>query len=349
MSMNVGAIMRALLGDGQPADSRALELKVGQIVRGVLLEMLDEGEAVIQINGVHVRARLDTELPVGKGTLLQVQQPAAGGEIVLKALADPAELPPDETMKDVVKSFGLPEQKWSFELLRGLKRDGYPIDKMTAAWFRQAAETLPAGADPQEWMNAAGVAFRRGLEPTETTIASLRQTLYGPPVGERLDQLQAQLTAYLERPGDSSEQTKALAARALQLLAQGNALLAQGGEQLSAPPRSAVPAAGPQPAPQSAGEGLKPADARMAAGRDESAAAGEESRAPRPKRRRFGRGRTAKPRLRRSRRRCRRNRRRKRRRRRRPRRTRRANAPPPREPGKRRLRPAPLPGRTPPP
>ncbi|RUS46389.1 hypothetical protein [Cohnella sp. AR92] len=235
MSMNIGNLMRAMLGDSQPTDVKALELRIGQIVRGVLLELLEDNEALIQVNGVQVRAKLDTELPVGRGTLMQVAQESTSGMIVLKALADPTAAPTDEALKDVAKSFGLPDQKWSFELMKGLKRDGYPIDKETANWFKQAVSAKPPGEDAQNWMNAAGVAFRRGLEPTESTIASLKAALYGAPLGEQLDNLEKQLASFLQRGQDAGASPKAMeAAQQVQkLLAQGQQLLSEGAQQLA--------------------------------------------------------------------------------------------------------------------
>lgn len=249
MSMNVGAIMKALMGVAQPSDPRALELRIGQIVRGVLLQVTDGGEALLQINGVQVRAQLAADLPVGQSTLLQVQPPpAGGGQIVLKPLADASDPLDDAAMPDLAKSFGLPGQKWSFELLLGLKRDGYPIEQETAHWFKQAAEAKASGADAQEWMNAAGVAFRRGLAPTETTIASLRQALYGPPLHAQLEGLQKLLADYLGQAGGAEDAPMsggaAAAARVSRLLAQGSALLAAGSEELLAAPGQAQTAAG---------------------------------------------------------------------------------------------------------
>ncbi|CAM3711156.1 hypothetical protein COLU111180_04395 [Cohnella lubricantis] len=255
MSMNIGAIMKALMGDAQPSDSRALELRIGQIVRGVLLQVMEGGESLLQINGVQVRAQLAADLQVGRSTLLQVQQQSTGSQIVLKPLADASELPEGEALPDAAKSFGLPGQKWSFELLQGLKRDGYPLDRETAGWFKRAADMRPSGIDTQEWMNAAGVAFRRGLAPTETTIASLRQALYGPPVHEQLEALQKLLADFLGQQGGEAAAARggtaamaqggasAAAVRVSQLLAQGSELLAAGGEDLLAEPGRAPQAA----------------------------------------------------------------------------------------------------------
>jgi hypothetical protein len=234
MSMQIGAMFRALLGDAAPADSRTLELRIGQIVRGVLMQMLDGGEALININGMPIRARLEADLPVGRGTLLQVQPGSNGSVIVLKPLADMTDAVPDETMKDVLKSFGLPDQKWSYELIRGLKRDGYPIGNDTASFFRAAVAMKPATVDVATWMSAADVAFRRGLPASEETIGVLRQTLAGPPLGESLASFAASFKQWANGEDSGIARSSAWVGRMLTLLAQGEQLLAQGGAQLGA-------------------------------------------------------------------------------------------------------------------
>ncbi|WP_276352521.1 hypothetical protein [Cohnella caldifontis] len=231
MSMNIGPMLRALLGDSVPTDSKALELRIGQIVRGVLLEMLENGEALMNIGGVPVRAKLEADLPAGRGTLLQVQ-PSSGGTVVLKPLAETEDAAPDENFRETLKSFGLPEQKWAFELLRGLKRDGYPVGKDTAAYFRTALGLKPSGEDTSEWTSAAGVAFRRGLPPTETTVASLKQALYGSPIQERWSGFAAALQEWAADARPKSPAASELASRLQTLLTEGEALLNQGEDEL---------------------------------------------------------------------------------------------------------------------
>ncbi|BBI34460.1 hypothetical protein [Cohnella abietis] len=233
MGMNIGPMMRALMGDAQPTDSRSLELRIGQIVRGVLVELLDNQEAMININGVQVKAKLDAEMLLGKSTLLQVQPGGSGGLVTLKPLTDTSDALPEEGLKDILKSFGLTDQKSSMELIRGLKRDGYPIGKETAAFFNTAASLKPAGVDAASWSNAADVAFRRGLAPTETTLSSLRQALFGQPIHEELANMKTELGNWLGGAGARSPEATALGQRLQSLLAQGNALIAEGEAQLA--------------------------------------------------------------------------------------------------------------------
>ncbi|MBW5444594.1 hypothetical protein GE107_00750 [Cohnella sp. CFH 77786] len=232
MGMNIGPMLRAMLGETVPADAKALELRIGQIVRGVLMEMLDNGEALMNINGVAVRAKLETELQVGRGTLLQVQPGGSGGTVLLKPLAEPSEAIPDDGLKNVLKSFGLPDQKWAYELLRGLKRDGYAINRDTGAYFLNAASLKPAAADPASWMAAADVAFRRGLTSSEETISALRQTLFGQPLHAELAGFASALREWTGTDGAKSSPVSDLAGRLQTLLAEGEKLLAQGENQL---------------------------------------------------------------------------------------------------------------------
>ncbi|WP_434082557.1 hypothetical protein [Cohnella hashimotonis] len=224
--MNIGSLMRAFMKDSQPTDVKALELRIGQIVRGVLIEMLDGQDALMNINGVPVRAKLEAEMSVGQSTLLQVRPDSSTGLISLRPLTDVTQADAtDETLaRDGVKAFGLPEQPWSRELLRGLARDGYPVTRETADWFAQAASAKPPGADAKEWMNAAGVAFRRGLQPTETTIGSLRQALYGPPLHEQLATL-TELAGQAAADPAVKPETADASRRVLTLLTQVSALI----------------------------------------------------------------------------------------------------------------------------
>ncbi len=234
MSVNIGSMLRAFMGNAAPAEGKALELRIGQIVRGILMEMLDNGEALMNINGVSVRARLEAELQAGRGTLLQVQPGSNGASIVLKPLADAADVAPDEALKNVLKQFGLPDQKWSYELLRGLRRDGYALDSDSASFFRAAASARPASAEPAGWAGAADVAFRRGLNPTESTLAALRQTLFGQPLHNELSGFASAFRQWIgEAAGTGAGKLPEWALGLQRLLNEGDRLLAQGSVQLS--------------------------------------------------------------------------------------------------------------------
>ena len=84
--MNISGLIRSLVGDLTASDSKVLELKVGQIVKGVVLQLLSDQEALLNIGGTQVRAKLETPLKQGDVTMLQVQPESNGGQIMLNRL-----------------------------------------------------------------------------------------------------------------------------------------------------------------------------------------------------------------------------------------------------------------------
>lgn len=240
--MNIGQLMGSLLGEVQALDSKALELKVGQIVRGVFVQMIDNQEALVQINGTQVRAKLETPLQPGQSTLLQVQPQSTAGTLVLKPVDGQAAVLPEESLKDLAKALGLPDQKWALELARDLRRDGMTaVTRETARQFQQAAALMPQGEDPQTWMGAASLAHKRGLPMTGATIGALQQALYGAPAHALLETLEQGLAAWRGPSAGAAADAapppptaaQAAAAKLQALLAEGAALMraAAGGAQ----------------------------------------------------------------------------------------------------------------------
>lgn len=85
--MNIGSLLRGMMGDTKAGETKQLDLKEGQVVRGVVLSVSEDGqEAVLQIQGVKVRAALETPLQPGQAAVLQVQPDNGGGLPVLKAM-----------------------------------------------------------------------------------------------------------------------------------------------------------------------------------------------------------------------------------------------------------------------
>lgn len=230
--MNINQIMRGLLGEAVSGDVRAMELKIGQIVRGVVLQALENNEALIQINGVQVRAKLEIPLTPGQSALLQVQPESNGSLIMLKPVEPSAVGLLDDTFRDLAKMLGLPDQRWALDIIKDLRKEGFPFNRSSAQAFQEAAAAMPKGADQEQWMTAAAATFKRGLPMTVATIASMGQTMYGKPVHELLDSLQRQLGDFLAggqgNTGDAdaaAEPARQAAVRVLGLLEQGSVLL----------------------------------------------------------------------------------------------------------------------------
>ncbi|MBO7744208.1 hypothetical protein I8J29_08385, partial [Paenibacillus sp. MWE-103] len=196
MSMSIGQLMKGLVGDAQAGDVRALELKAGQKVRGVLVKMTGDQEGIVQINGVAVQAKLDAPLEPGKAVLLQVQPESADGALVLKQAEPDAGPAPEASVKAWIQALGLPDTKASASLVAELRNDGLALTRDAASQFKAALAALPAGGDAQSWLRAAALAFKRGLPMTGATIGALQQVLAGPPAHALLDALEAGLAAW---------------------------------------------------------------------------------------------------------------------------------------------------------
>ncbi|GLX71169.1 hypothetical protein MU1_55180 [Paenibacillus glycanilyticus] len=190
--MNIGQLVRGLLGEASGSgDTRKLELKPGQVVRGVVLQLLENNEATVQINGVQVRAFLELPLEPGKFAMLQVQPQSAGGLLVLKQVENQAGL--DDALKDWLKQSGLPDQEWATGLLKDLRKDGVTMNRDTFAALKAAADAMPPDVDAEQWMQAAAAGLKRGLPISGGTVAALQQVMFGRPAHELLDSLQQQL------------------------------------------------------------------------------------------------------------------------------------------------------------
>lgn len=221
--MNIGSLIK-LIGDVQPAASRTLELRPGQTVRAQVVELMGDNEALLQIGGTQLVAKLETPLKQGQTAVLQVQSETAEGKLVLKRQepGKTASEPTDEVWKSLGLKFGAGGKEQAGQaLVRELKAMGVAIDGATAGALAEAAEFMPEGENPQQWLKAAAVAIQRGLPMTEATVSSLRQIQSGPPVHELLEQLSSALKAMTEHASGDDRAAKLNAARLLELLDGG--------------------------------------------------------------------------------------------------------------------------------
>lgn len=197
--MNIGSLIRGLLGEQKPGDAKTLELKPGQVVRGVVMNVSEDGqEAVVQIQGVQVKAKLETPLRAGETALLQVQPPGEGGTAVLKPLSQtPGQPLSPSSMAEVLDFAGLPDTKENREMIRGMQNAGVPLTKDNIAMFREALAVKPPQIPAAEWAESAAIAFHRGLPITPESVKGLHQAVFGPQLHQLLQSLEQQLTSAL--------------------------------------------------------------------------------------------------------------------------------------------------------
>lgn len=193
--MNIGSLIRGLLGETKPGDAKQLDMKTGQVVRGVVLSVSEDGqEAVVQIQGVKVRAVLETPMQAGQATLLQVQPPMDSGMMVLKPLADsPYIALPAQSMAEVLNSLGLPDTHETRTMVQAMQASGVPLTKENAELFTGIMQQKPASVPAEQWIQSAAIALQRGLPVTGESVRGLQQAVFGAPVHELLAVLDEQL------------------------------------------------------------------------------------------------------------------------------------------------------------
>lgn len=197
--MNIGPLLRSMLGDARPGEPRTLELKAGQVVRGTVLSVSEGGqEAVIQVQGVKLHATLETPLQQGQTTLLQVQPQVQDGQMVLKPINQPVTSGlSSSSLAGLLSEFGLENTAANRDLIQSMQASGIPLTKENVTQLLSLTALKPSSVPLSEWVQAAGIALNRGLPLTGETVGSLHQAIFGPPLHVLLSNLEEQLAAFV--------------------------------------------------------------------------------------------------------------------------------------------------------
>ncbi|MEK3915397.1 hypothetical protein [Paenibacillus sp. FSL H7-0331] len=206
--MNISGLIRSVLNDMQASEPKVLELKVGEVVKGMVLQLLSETDAIINIGGVQVRAKLETPLKQGEVTLLQVQPENSSGQMVLKPLGASVVQIADGSLAEVLKNVGLPDNAINRQIIQTLHQSGVPLSKDNVQAFSQLQSQLPPAVSQKDWIPAAVVAFQKGIPLTGETVTALKQVITGPAFHETLQQLDDQMTKLLSDNQNLSTSTR---------------------------------------------------------------------------------------------------------------------------------------------
>ncbi|MVO99178.1 hypothetical protein [Paenibacillus lutrae] len=197
--MNISGMIRGLAGNVRAAEPKALELKPGQVVKGVVLQVYDNQEAQMSIDGVQVRVKLEAQMSQGQTAWLQVQPESPGGQIVLKPAAAAAVPVTDEELGQMLRQTGLKDTPVNRELVQLMRQNGLPLTKESAAPIQDIISRMPASAKPEQWLQTIGVALSKGLPMTTDTVSALHQTLFGKPFGDTLKDLSQAIQSALNK------------------------------------------------------------------------------------------------------------------------------------------------------
>jgi hypothetical protein len=259
--MQIGQMMSNMLGGLQQTDAKTLELKVGQIVKGMVLQLLGEQDALVNIGGVQLRAKLETPLRQGQVTEFRVQPESNGSQIVLKPV-DGAKIPlTDAALGDLLRSFGLNDQPETRQLAKQLQKSDIELTKGNLQRFGNMMEQHPVEIPENEWMESAVIAHKRNLPMTRETVNGLRQALFGQPLLGQLDGLEAKadeaVRTMAQLPGKASVEVEELVGKlrqAIQLVRETAGATVAPDTQTRQEPTAGQARASEPPRPETAGK-----------------------------------------------------------------------------------------------
>jgi hypothetical protein len=202
--MNINQLFRTFAKEMRPVAAGQLELKVGQIVRGVVLKPLEGQDALVNIGGKVVRAQLEAPLKQGEATMLQVQPESTQGQIVLKPLQASVVPIADESLASLLEGMDLQDRPEIRQLVQQMHQTGIPLTKenieQLAAMMMEAT-----GADAEQWNQAAVIAFQRKLPLTMEVAGALRQALQSESLAQRLSQLSEMLSSAVQSASSANQ------------------------------------------------------------------------------------------------------------------------------------------------
>ncbi|MEV2710058.1 hypothetical protein ABNE16_14975 [Paenibacillus larvae] len=198
--MNISGLVRAALGDMRGSEAKTVELKTGQVVRGVVLELLDAQDAILSINGVQLRAKLETPLTQGESILLQVQPGMKDGTVVMKPITGPVLTALTDSMfGELLKQLGLKDTEENRALLLGMKQAGLSFTQENVSRFTDVLKGKARNIPLQEWSQAASIAVNKQLPLSGETVKPLHQVLFGQSILSLLQKLETGLSEWLAR------------------------------------------------------------------------------------------------------------------------------------------------------
>lgn len=266
--MNIGSLFKSIIGDAKPGEAKQVDLRAGQVVRGVVQSVSEDGkEAVVQIQGVKVNAKLETPLQAGQTAFMEVQPATEDGSIVMKPVAaPPGAAASAQSMEDTLKQLGMPDNKQNREMVRMMQQAGIPMTKENAAEVRNMLAQKPASVDAQQWVRSIGILQQRGLPVTPQSVSGMQQAVFGAPASTVLHNLGQQVAAALAQLGEGPGEEAALPGRGLNAVQSGVAPAqnAAGNTTIGTINTSSAPNAGMAATTNSAEDG-NPAQMRTAA------------------------------------------------------------------------------------
>jgi len=188
-------LISSLLNRASVQSPKQIELTPGQIFKGTVLKLHPDQMATVQIGGMQVNAKLETNLEAGQKAWLQVQP--TSGVVTLKVLegdAAPQESK-DASFQQLMRSLGLSDTPENNAIVRALVKQHLPVNKEIIQAFGQIAKDLGVN---DATIDAFMLAMRRNMPLTQDVVRSLQAFLSKQTITDAIDGFLAEAEQFMQ-------------------------------------------------------------------------------------------------------------------------------------------------------
>jgi hypothetical protein len=218
-------LITSVLNRAASPGQKQLELTPGQVVAGRVVRLLPDSQALVQVGGTQVLAKLETPLEAGRTAWLQVQP--SGSPVTLKVLHTADETGQQPSAGALLRTLGIADTAQSRALVAALIQQHLPVSRESISAFLAAAQRL--GGMDDGLVEAFLLAVRRNLPVTDSVLAGLRAFFSGDSLVESIGSFgrQAELFLQTHSSGAAGESRVASANGLPQLIAALRGKLAE--------------------------------------------------------------------------------------------------------------------------
>ncbi|MDN9010304.1 hypothetical protein [Brevibacillus laterosporus] len=188
--IQAGQLLSNMLQQTRTNGSKQIELSPNQVVKGTIVKVLPEQGAIVQIGGMQMVAKMETNLEAGQKAWLQVQGNTE--PLTLKVVhTEAGQTTKEASQEGLLRSFGLPNQPELKEALQFLLDKNLPVNKQTLMELGQIIKTQGSGTDV---MQAVQTALTKQIPITQDVVLALRSFLFGNNISDSIRAFLQQVT-----------------------------------------------------------------------------------------------------------------------------------------------------------
>ncbi|QOS99661.1 hypothetical protein JNUCC42_02485 [Brevibacterium sp. JNUCC-42] len=180
--IQAGQLLSNMWQQARTSGSKQVELSPNQVVKGTIVKVLPEQTAIVQIGGMQMVAKMETNLEAGQKAWLQVQGNTE--PLTLKVVhTEAGQASKEASQEGLLRSFGLPNQPELKEALQFLLDKNLPVNKQTLLELGQIIKTQGSGTDV---MQSVQTALTKQLPLTQDVVLALRSFLFGNNISDSI-------------------------------------------------------------------------------------------------------------------------------------------------------------------